>query len=296
MEKLKAYLLDLQERLMDQGEDKLDGIGLPRLLKNYAKRWAKGKYRMLNSVFREDYEPLISVVIPACNEEEYIADTIKSVLSQGYRNLEVIVVDNGSDDGTAEAVRKASDHRVQIYQLGERGISRARNYGASMATGEIIAFLDSGTRMGYNTLDQIATSYLKGSDGGSGWISLDSYNADASAWSNTAALASAISSVGPVIASPGAFQYISRAGWERVRRRYGGFDESLKSGEDTDFRRKMGEMGAIDYLAFSGVKESDRRFRKEGVGPSIKRSVKSLLGQTLIPGLDPRKEEYALAT
>lgn len=90
-------------------------------------------------------EPLVSVIIPVHNEEMLLGDTIESALCQTYRNLEIIVVDDGSTDGTAEVVEAyaAHDPRIRLIRQSNAGVARARNRGLSEARGEFIAPLDS---------------------------------------------------------------------------------------------------------------------------------------------------------
>lgn len=90
--------------------------------------------------------PLVSVIIPAFNSEKYIAETINSALCQTYRNIELIIVDDGSTDRTLEIVKQISlkDNRVKYFSIPPAGRpSVPRNFGIQKANGEFIAFLDS---------------------------------------------------------------------------------------------------------------------------------------------------------
>lgn len=90
--------------------------------------------------------PLVSVVIATYNSAEFIEETIHSVLSQSYSRFEIIVVDDGSTDDTADVVMRLSslDNRIKFYQISHSGRpSVPRNYGAHKAEGNLIAFLDS---------------------------------------------------------------------------------------------------------------------------------------------------------
>lgn len=84
---------------------------------------------------------MVSVIIPAYNVHPYLAAAIDSALRQTYRNLEVIVVDDGSTDGTHE-VAESYDKRVRCIRQANRGAAAARNAGIRVAAGKYIAFLD----------------------------------------------------------------------------------------------------------------------------------------------------------
>lgn len=86
--------------------------------------------------------PLFSVVIPAYNRVALIAQTLDSVLQQAYRDFEVLVVDDGSTDGTQEAVGRYGD-AVRLLSQTNQGPGAARNFGMRHAAGEYLAFLDS---------------------------------------------------------------------------------------------------------------------------------------------------------
>lgn len=90
-------------------------------------------------------QPLVSVIMPAYNAERYIADSIRSVLAQTFTDWELVVVDDGSTDGTAEVVRHlaAGESRVKyIFQENGR-LGKARNTAILNSSGRLIAFLDS---------------------------------------------------------------------------------------------------------------------------------------------------------
>ena len=87
--------------------------------------------------------PLISVVIPLYNGAGYIRRSIQSVLSQTYRNFELIVIDDGSTDSGPEVVRTFTDARVRLLRQEHAGVSAARNRGIAEAQGRYAAFLDA---------------------------------------------------------------------------------------------------------------------------------------------------------
>ena len=84
---------------------------------------------------------MVSVIIPAYNKMEYTKRCIKSVLSQTYSDIEVIVVDDGSSDGTKDMLYQFH-HEITVVRQVNQGASAARNKGIEMARGEFIALLD----------------------------------------------------------------------------------------------------------------------------------------------------------
>mgnify|MGYP006290751083 CR=1 FL=1 len=87
-------------------------------------------------------QPLVTVIMPAYNCEQYIGDALRSVLSQSYQNLEIIVIDDGSTDRSAEIVAGLPDDRISLIQQSNAGSAAARNRGLAAATGELLAFID----------------------------------------------------------------------------------------------------------------------------------------------------------
>lgn len=84
---------------------------------------------------------LISVIIPCYNAARYLAEAIESVLAQTYRPIEVIVIDDGSDDGSAVIAKKYAD--VKCIEQAHAGVCTALNSGIQRANGELLAFLDA---------------------------------------------------------------------------------------------------------------------------------------------------------
>lgn len=90
-------------------------------------------------------EPLISVIVPVYNVEPYLRKCVDSILNQTYRNLEVILVDDGSPDGCPAICDEyaAKDDRVRVIHKQNGGLSDARNAGMAVARGEYLSFVDS---------------------------------------------------------------------------------------------------------------------------------------------------------
>lgn len=88
---------------------------------------------------------LVSIIIPVYNVEQYVAECIESVINQDHRDLEIILVDDGSTDSSGEICDRYAekDSRITVYHTENHGLSGARNYGTERAHGEFIHYLDS---------------------------------------------------------------------------------------------------------------------------------------------------------
>ena len=84
---------------------------------------------------------LVSVIVPVYNGERYLTSTLQSVVAQDYRPIEILVIDDGSDDRSAEIARGFPE--VRYFHQSNQGVSVARNLGIENAQGELIAFLDA---------------------------------------------------------------------------------------------------------------------------------------------------------
>lgn len=87
--------------------------------------------------------PLISVVIPVYNNETTIQQTIESVLGQSFSALELLVINDGSQDSTLEVISGISDARLKVFSYPNAGLAATRNRGISHAGGEYISFIDA---------------------------------------------------------------------------------------------------------------------------------------------------------
>lgn len=87
--------------------------------------------------------PFLSVVVPAYNRAHLLGRALKSIQEQSFRDFEVIVVDDGSTDDPAEVVAELNDNRFCVVRQANAGAAVARNYGARLASGEYLTFLDS---------------------------------------------------------------------------------------------------------------------------------------------------------
>lgn len=101
----------------------------------------------------KDKNKLVSIIVPAYNCEKYIAQCIESILNQTYKNIEIIIINDGSTDTTEEKIKFYKDKRIKYHKNKNRGVSETRNYGIKESKGEYICFIDSD--------DVVSTRYIE---------------------------------------------------------------------------------------------------------------------------------------
>lgn len=103
--------------------------------------------------------PRISVIIPVYNTGQYLRESIGSIMNQTFRDLEIIVVNDGSTDNSEEIIRElmAEDERITIIIQENQGLSCARNSGMRIATGKYLYFMDSDDSLDLNALEHCYT-------------------------------------------------------------------------------------------------------------------------------------------
>lgn len=108
------------------------------------------------------FEPYVTVIVPAYNEERVICKTVESLLASDYERFEIVVVDDGSPDRTSEVVaeRFSSEPRVRLFRKENGGKAEALNYGLALARGEIVVGLDADTVFAPNTLRALARRFV----------------------------------------------------------------------------------------------------------------------------------------
>lgn len=97
----------------------------------------------------------VSVVIPVYNTEDFVEEAVRSIMNQTLRDIEIIIINDGSTDTSSDIIKKLSneDTRIKIYSQENQGLSATRNRGISLATGRYIYFMDSDDYLESNALE-----------------------------------------------------------------------------------------------------------------------------------------------
>jgi glycosyltransferase involved in cell wall biosynthesis len=111
-----------------------------------------------------DSAPLVSVIIPVYNAQQFIREALDSIFRQTYKNIEVIVVNDGSSDQTENIITGQYKDRVRYFSQANSGPSKARNAGLKNAKGEYVAFLDVDDVWHPNKIEEQVNSFLRNSN------------------------------------------------------------------------------------------------------------------------------------
>ncbi len=188
---------------------------------------------------------MISVIIPAYNEEKYIEQTLQSLKRQTYKNFETIVVCNGCTDRTPEIAKR---YGCKVRRLKEPNVSKARNKGAEAAKNKILVFLDADTPVSEDTMEKISklngigVTKVKAKDGKlKARIYLKIKNLQHYLWGSSGLI------------------FCDKEVFNKV----GGFDENISKGEVGKFVRAAKHI-TKHHIADTYVYTSTRRYDKMG--------------------------------
>jgi glycosyltransferase involved in cell wall biosynthesis len=200
------------------------------------------------------YAPMISVIIPAHNEEAYLRKTLDAVNRQIYRPYEIIVVANGCSDRTP-AIARGRCHNLLMVR--EKGLSRARNLGAYAARGELLIFLDADTILEWDALDTVAQQFTR--DYAAGTLK-GKPDADRLIYRLIYLIKNFQHRWSLHEGSSGVIVC-----WKDDFEAMGGFDEDLEVMENSELIRKLRSLGKYLYVDHTTAVTSMRRYDKSGV-------------------------------
>ena len=198
---------------------------------------------------------MISVVIPAHNEEKYLPKTLAALQRQNYGWFEVIVVANGCTDRTREVARGYC-HRLIV--LSQRSLGVARNLGARMARGDILLFLDADTLLDPSALKTIAENFTQRDAAGTVAGRPDEQRA---AYRLIYGVKNSIHRCGIHPGSSGVILC-----WRKQFMAVGGFDERLQVRENSELLKRLMRFGRYKYVGAVTATTSMRRYSRCGVG------------------------------
>lgn len=205
--------------------------------------------------------PKVSVIIPTYNRAAKVRNAIESVLAQAFSDLEVIVVDDGSSDGTGQILGEIYGDRIRYYAQANQGVSASRNKGLAEARGEWVAFLDSDDLWEREKLEwQFKALERFGRECGACYTDVrlfnhpetrtlfqmaeESYRHEGTMGVNTDVLRHLVrpGGAGMVVCLP---SLLARAD---VVRKTGGFDPNLRFGEDSEFLFRLAMLTGFCYV------------------------------------------------
>ena len=196
--------------------------------------------------------PLVSVIVAARDAEAFVGEALSSALAQSYAPMEVIVVDDGSIDATAEVVARtaSADSRVRLVRTENHGPAAARNHAAALARGELLAPLDADDLWAPDKLArQVATIQGAGSETGLVYCWTSAIDENGKVLAPLWRLRTETGDVRDLAIADG---LIGNASVPLVRRsvfdRIGGYAEDLRLGEDWDFHMRAAAVTRFEVV------------------------------------------------
>jgi glycosyltransferase involved in cell wall biosynthesis len=218
-------------------------------------------------------QSLISVIIPAHNEEKYINQTIQSVLNQTYPSVEIIAVPNGCTDNTHSVIQTIMDKspastRILSINQKQAHVSLARNKGADIAKGEILVFLDADTVLEPNSLSLIAQKFTQDHSSATLKIAPDQFQLS---YAMYCGIKNNINKLHFYKGISGVF-ICHKKHFTQV----GGFNKNLQLKEHKDLRKRLDNLGKYTYINAIAT-TSMRRHKAKGLLKNVGFWIKTVL-------------------
>ncbi|TVR36333.1 MAG: glycosyltransferase [Nitriliruptor sp.] len=216
---------------------------------------------------RSEDGPLVSVVMPVRDRADTVATAIGSVLSQSHRQLELLVVDDGSVDGSPQVVEAITDPRVRLLRQPPGGVCRARNHALSLARGSFVAYLDADNRWEPEFL-AVMVDHLLHTGAGVAYSALEMEDRGETVYRGVDFDRAALLEANYIDVNTLVHR---RALVEQV----GEWDEDLPRANDWDYVLRLSEVSDVRYAPFVGVRYSHDRDRGDRI------SVREPLGHRM---------------
>ncbi len=234
-----------------------DHRGFPRLYGGFDHARAERFVAEMAEAVRSIERPLVTVVMPVRDRADTIGAAIRSVLEQSYRDLELLVVDDGSVDRTVEVVRSFDDPRLRLIQQPPVGVCRARNRAIAQAGGRYLAYLDSDNVWEPGFLATMV-AFLCTTEHDVAYSALEIERGRKRLYRGAPLDRAALLEANYIDCSTLVHE---RALIDRV----GGWDESLRRANDWDFVIRLTEVGDVGYAPFIGVRYDHDRERGDRI-------------------------------
>ncbi len=202
--------------------------------------------------------PMISVIIPAHNEERYLKATLQALQQQSYSRFEVIVVANGCTDRTEEVARERCDRLVVLSQ---KCLGVARNLGARMARGQLLLFLDADTLLERDALRTISRKFSRRHAAGT---ILGKPDSPRLAYRMMYGLKNLVHRASLHHGSSGVILC-----WRKHFIQLGGFRENLEVRENSELIKRLERFGRYACISRATATTSMRRYDQRGIGRMV---------------------------
>jgi hypothetical protein len=199
----------------------------------------------LSSAPIRDETPSVSIILPTYQRRELVTCAVRSVLAQTFEDFELVVVDDGSHDGTEERLAGIGDVRLRYLWQENRGAAAARNAGIRVARGKIVAFLDSDNRWLPHHLEIVTTALRRNPEAvlvtTCPWMQV--------CGRQPVEAAEVVDALPVMLATLGVFTHVSGvAVRQSALAEVGGFDERLVTGENHELWLRLATLGPFCIL------------------------------------------------